>query len=101
MYRSGHQQDETFDVVQVFQTLDDQHCREIMLQRLNQMRIDRCSERTLRRLGDRPLHHLPLVVGQMLGSIDGKYTDGDHTHEECHRPEGQRIDVVAQEPHCR
>lgn len=32
MHRSGHQQDETLDVEQVFQTLDDQHCREIITQ---------------------------------------------------------------------
>lgn len=32
MYRSGHRQDETLDVEQVFQTLDDQHCREIITQ---------------------------------------------------------------------
>lgn len=32
MHRSGHRQDETLDVEQVFQTLDDQHCREIITQ---------------------------------------------------------------------
>lgn len=32
MPRSGHRQDETLDVEQVFQTLDDEHCREIITQ---------------------------------------------------------------------
>lgn len=32
MHRSGHRQDESLDVEQVFQTLDDQLCREIITQ---------------------------------------------------------------------